>query len=46
MENTFKNYKYFIQTFGCQMNVHESEKVAGVLEKNGMTETKQLVMQI
>ena len=40
MENTFKNYKYFIQTFGCQMNVHESEKVAGVLEKNGMTETK------
>lgn len=40
MENTFKNYKYFIQTFGCQMNVHESEKVAGVLEKNGMTGTK------
>jgi tRNA-2-methylthio-N6-dimethylallyladenosine synthase len=23
--------KYFIKTFGCQMNVHESEKLAGVL---------------
>ncbi len=39
MENTFLNFKYFIQTFGCQMNVHESEKVAGVLEKHGMSET-------
>lgn len=27
--------KYFITTFGCQMNVHESEKLAGVLEKRG-----------
>lgn len=24
--------KYFIKTFGCQMNVHESEKLAGMLE--------------
>ena len=39
MENQFKNFNYFIQTFGCQMNVHESEKVAGVLEKYGMKET-------
>jgi len=23
--------KYFIKTFGCQMNVHESEKLAGML---------------
>ena len=27
--------KYFIKTFGCQMNVHESEKLAGVLESLG-----------
>ena len=26
---------YYITTFGCQMNVHESEKIAGVLEKLG-----------
>lgn len=27
--------KYFIVTYGCQMNVHESEKIAGILEKKG-----------
>ena len=25
--------KYLILTYGCQMNVHESEKLAGILEK-------------
>ena len=27
--------KYFIVTYGCQMNVHESEKIAGILESLG-----------
>ena len=27
--------KYFIVTYGCQMNVHESEKIAGILENLG-----------
>ncbi len=27
--------KYFIVTFGCQMNVHDSEKIAGILENMG-----------
>ncbi|HBG16012.1 MAG TPA: tRNA (N6-isopentenyl adenosine(37)-C2)-methylthiotransferase MiaB [Firmicutes bacterium] len=27
--------KYFLSTFGCQMNVHDSEKTAGILEKIG-----------
>jgi len=27
--------RYFVQTFGCQMNVNDSEKVAGVLESQG-----------
>lgn len=27
--------KYFIQTYGCQMNLHESEKLAGMLEGEG-----------
>lgn len=26
---------YTIMTYGCQMNVHESEKIAGMLEKRG-----------
>jgi len=27
--------KYFIQTYGCQMNVHDSERMAGMLEDLG-----------
>ena len=27
--------KYFIETWGCQMNVHDSEKLAGSLERAG-----------
>jgi tRNA-2-methylthio-N6-dimethylallyladenosine synthase len=27
--------RFFIQTFGCQMNVNDSEKVAGVLQARG-----------
>jgi tRNA-2-methylthio-N6-dimethylallyladenosine synthase len=27
--------KYFIETFGCQMNFHDSERVAGLLEADG-----------
>ena len=26
---------FYIETFGCQMNVHDSEKVAGVLLERG-----------
>lgn len=28
--------KYFVETFGCQMNVNDSEKAAGLLEARGM----------
>ena len=27
--------KYFIETFGCQMNFHDSERVAGLLHARG-----------
>ena len=30
--------KYRIVTYGCQMNVHESEKLAGILHARGYTE--------
>jgi tRNA-2-methylthio-N6-dimethylallyladenosine synthase len=30
---------YYIETFGCQMNVHDSEKMAGILKSEGYTET-------
>lgn len=29
--------KYLITTYGCQMNLHESEKLAGILTSLGMT---------
>ncbi len=30
---------YFIRTFGCQMNEHDSERIAGLFEMDGMTPT-------
>lgn len=30
--------KYYIVTYGCQMNVHESEKIAGILRSMGYEE--------
>lgn len=30
--------KYFIHTYGCQMNVHDSEKIAGILQSLGYKE--------
>ena len=29
--------RYVVQTFGCQMNEHDSERIAGLLESDGMT---------
>ena len=34
--------KYHIVTYGCQMNVHESEKIAGILRQLGYEETATL----
>jgi tRNA-2-methylthio-N6-dimethylallyladenosine synthase len=31
--------KYLIETFGCQMNVHDSERMAGLLEEAGYEAT-------
>ena len=32
--------KYLIRTFGCQMNEHDSERIAGLLMADGMTPTE------
>jgi tRNA-2-methylthio-N6-dimethylallyladenosine synthase len=33
------NKKYLITTYGCQMNLHESEKIAGILTEKGYLPT-------
>ena len=35
--------KYLIETFGCQMNVHDSERMAGLLEQAGYEATSEAV---
>ena len=37
--NTFKGQKYFLKTYGCQMNVHDSEEIAARLESLGFEST-------
>lgn len=34
--------KYHIVTYGCQMNVHESEKIAGILRRMGYEESDKI----
>ena len=35
----FNGKKYFIRTYGCQMNVHDSEEIKALLESIGYKET-------
>ena len=32
--------KYFIETYGCQMSVHDAERMAGLLESSGYDRTE------
>jgi tRNA-2-methylthio-N6-dimethylallyladenosine synthase len=37
--NIYQGKKYFLKTYGCQMNVHDSEEIAYILESVGMSST-------
>lgn len=37
--NIFAGKKYYIKTYGCQMNVHDSEEIKSLIENLGYTET-------
>ncbi|MFP4698163.1 MAG: tRNA (N6-isopentenyl adenosine(37)-C2)-methylthiotransferase MiaB [Eubacteriales bacterium] len=39
-KKTGKHNYFYIQTYGCQMNARDSEKLKGVLESSGYVETK------
>ena len=34
--------KYFVKTFGCQMNEHDSERIAGLFEQDGMVKANSI----
>ena len=40
--NKDKNLKFYILTMGCQLNENDSEKLVGMVEQMGYTETKDL----
>jgi len=39
LKNLGKNKKYYIKTYGCQMNEHDSENIKAILEDMSFTET-------
>ena len=41
-KDLFKGKKYFIRTYGCQMNVHDSEEISALLESIGYSKTDTL----
>ena len=41
-KDLFKNKKYFIKTYGCQMNVHDSEEIKACLENLGFKEVSDM----
>ena len=41
-KEVFKNKKYYIRTYGCQMNIHDSEEIKALLEKVGFNETNEI----
>ncbi|MGM9834543.1 MAG: tRNA (N6-isopentenyl adenosine(37)-C2)-methylthiotransferase MiaB [Bacilli bacterium] len=38
----FKGKKYFVKTYGCQMNVHDGEEICARLESIGYSKTEEL----
>ncbi len=43
LPKVFAGKKYFLRTYGCQMNEHDSEEIRKYLELLGYTETKELI---
>lgn len=41
-ENVFNGKKYFLRTYGCQMNVHDSEAITNYLEQLGFIKTEDI----
>lgn len=42
MKEEFKDLKYYIETWGCQMNEEDSEKLSGMLKSVGYSKTESI----
>jgi len=42
IKNIGKDKKYYLETYGCQMNVHDSENISAIVEILGYTKTNNL----
>ncbi len=42
LDKSLVGKKYFVRTYGCQMNEHDGERIKGVLSSEGMIETDSL----
>ncbi|MBQ9071909.1 MAG: tRNA (N6-isopentenyl adenosine(37)-C2)-methylthiotransferase MiaB [Bacilli bacterium] len=42
MKTMGKDKKYYLKTYGCQMNVHDSENIKAILEDMSFTETMEM----
>lgn len=42
MKSIGKNKKYYIKTYGCQMNVHDSENICAILEDMSFTSAEDM----
>ena len=42
LKNVFNGQKYFLRTYGCQMNVHDSEAIKNYLETLGYINTENI----
>ena len=40
MKSLVKNSKYYIKTYGCQMNEHDTEVICGILNELGYKQTE------
>ncbi len=42
IDKTLVGKKYFVRTYGCQMNEHDGERIKGILSNQGLIETEEM----
>ena len=42
IKKIYDGKKYFLKTYGCQMNVHDSENISAIMEDLGYTKNEDM----